>query len=1014
LSSGKAVAGTVGDGSAPAVLLCDVPSRTCSTAGMGISPAALPFTVFQQSGVPGNPLLGAFGGNTSAAYFLSNDGGATWNRVTTLPTYTFYKPTFATSGTTTFAATDHGLMKSTDGGATFSVITVVPGNPNTIFTGVAASGSDVYAAPNFGAKIFHSPDGGNTWAPTGQANLNLTGSVWVYGIAVTPNAVWAATNQGVMRSGDKGATWQSYNAGLSNLNIAKVVASGGGTSNAYAAPASPAAYPNGGTIPWGESNAVFRSADNGATWQPGPGSANAPNVGLAGATFYDVAALPGTSTILATGMFGVYRSTDGGQTWPTAKPTLVASLAVSGATAYGLGVTYSAPLGNAGTLYRSTDAGVTWTQVGSPFAVTGLPQHPPNSGSLVVNGSTFAVAVGAGVYRSTDGGNTWTAGAKIPGAAPPQIARLAFASNMLWAADRTGGLWRSGDAGGTWTASGGGIPASSSVNDVLQVGAQLLVASSAGVYASSDNGSTFEILRDDLAGLNATALVVTGPNLVVGTAGKGIVTVALQATVKRLVPIVLDVNGAAHYTSDLSLANRGTTDAPVTLLYTSSLGSGTGTVNDTVRAGSQLHVPDVIAYLRNKGLAIPADGSAQAGTLLVSFSSLSDPTAAAAVARTTAATLAPQPVGAAGLAYSAVDPANGSTGSVTVYGLRSNSTDRSNLAVYNTSSDPVTYSVMLFSGDGSGNSSPIAAQDALPPWGWKQYNRVLDGPGYANGWAVVARTSTTGTLGSYGVVNDNATNDGSFVEEAPEGAHLPYLNVPVLVETSAFLSELILTNASASPGTFTLTYTEGLSPASGPGGRGNLVLPPHTQRIIPNAIAYLRTLGVGVGAAGGSYAGSLNIEVSGAAPGLIYAGARTGSQSPAGGQFGLFTPAAFPGTEATAVSYVYGLRADADDRSNVAAANIATDPDAGPVTLLVEAFDGDAGGALKGSATLTLAPGEWGQLGGFLADKGVSNGWVRVTRTSGTAPWIAYGVVNDGGQPGQRTGDGAYVPMTVP
>ncbi len=30
---------------------------------------------------------------------------------------------------------------------------------------------------------------------------------------------------------------------------------------------------------------------------------------------------------------------------------------------------------------------------------------------------------------------------------------------------------------------------------------------------------------------------------------------------------------------------------------------------------------------------------------------------------------------------------------------------------------------------------------------------------------------------------------------------------------------------------------------------------------------------------------------------------------------------------------------------------------------------------------------------------------------SGTAPWIAYGVINDGANPGERTGDGAYVPM---
>ncbi len=42
-----------------------------------------------------------------------------------------------------------------------------------------------------------------------------------------------------------------------------------------------------------------------------------------------------------------------------------------------------------------------------------------------------------------------------------------------------------------------------------------------------------------------------------------------------------------------------------------------------------------------------------------------------------------------------------------------------------------------------------------------------------------------------------------------------------------------------------------------------------------------------------------------------------------------------------------------------------------------------------------------------------ANGWVRVRRLSGTAPWVAYAVVNDGAGPGERTGDGAYVPMVA-
>jgi hypothetical protein len=40
---------------------------------------------------------------------------------------------------------------------------------------------------------------------------------------------------------------------------------------------------------------------------------------------------------------------------------------------------------------------------------------------------------------------------------------------------------------------------------------------------------------------------------------------------------------------------------------------------------------------------------------------------------------------------------------------------------------------------------------------------------------------------------------------------------------------------------------------------------------------------------------------------------------------------------------------------------------------------------------------------------GASQGFVKVRRTSGTNPFIAYAVVNDGALPGQRSGDGAFL-----
>ena len=90
--------------------------------------------------------------------------------------------------------------------------------------------------------------------------------------------------------------------------------------------------------------------------------------------------------------------------------------------------------------------------------------------------------------------------------------------------------------------------------------------------------------------------------------------------------------------------------------------------------------------------------------------------------------------------------------------------------------------------------------------------------GISKGWAIVERTSTSGSFGAYGVINDNTTNDGSFVLPAGGSPSASTLTLPVLVETPAFRSELILANKGAAATAFALIYVESISPSSGAGG----------------------------------------------------------------------------------------------------------------------------------------------------------------------------------------------------
>ena len=42
--------------------------------------------------------------------------------------------------------------------------------------------------------------------------------------------------------------------------------------------------------------------------------------------------------------------------------------------------------------------------------------------------------------------------------------------------------------------------------------------------------------------------------------------------------------------------------------------------------------------------------------------------------------------------------------------------------------------------------------------------------------------------------------------------------------------------------------------------------------------------------------------------------------------------------------------------------------------------------------------------------KAISQGYVQIRKTLGNNPFVTYGVINDGGRRGERSGDGAYLP----
>lgn len=481
------------------------------------------------------------------------------------------------------------------------------------------------------------------------------------------------------------------------------------------------------------------------------------------------------------------------------------------------------------------------------------------------------------------------------------------------------------------------------------------------------------------------------------------------------VPIVLSATGSnnSFFSSQLVLTNRGGMNASVEFNYTAAFGGGSGTAFDSLPARKQLTISDAIAYLRSKGIPIPASGN-RGGTLEVTFSGISS-SSDAAVAVSTMATSAE---GHAGLAYQGIPTAMALTGPSYLCGLRQDSKDRSNVALQNVatrlSEGQIVLRLTVYSGDPSTPFTHVLPDVRLSPGGFKQISQILKSNGISltNGYVRVQRVSGTAPYYAYGIINDQVNSDGSFVPPVPEDllAGRTGLTLPVVVETSAYSTELILANWSASQKTLRFTYVAEAIQAPGSTASFSVTLKPGEQSIVPNFLQVLRERRIaGVESVGPAYMGALFATVVGGDGRGIFMGARTSTPG-GGGRYGLFYVATPYGMASTTGTWVFGLRQDAISRTNLALVNTG-ETDGTPDIFNIELFDGDTGLKVNTIEGVTLKSKGWMQIGTILAHyaRGTTQGYARVTRTGGSNPFIAYAVINDGSRPGERTGDGAFV-----
>ena len=480
------------------------------------------------------------------------------------------------------------------------------------------------------------------------------------------------------------------------------------------------------------------------------------------------------------------------------------------------------------------------------------------------------------------------------------------------------------------------------------------------------------------------------------------------------VPVILSSAGRnqSFFTSELTLTNRGEQEAKLDYLYTAHIGGGSGSTSEVLASGRQKIETDALAYLIGLGVPIPETGN-RIGTLRVDVPLGSE---VEAVVRTTTVV----PDGRAGLAYLGVAEEEGFEEAVYLCGLRQNAQDRSNVAFQNMGAPEegaITVRTTVYSGAVSDTSPQVLEDVKLEPGGFHQYSGLLGRlesvEGNRQGYVKVERVEGRAPFYAYGVINDQANSDGSFVfpvtASSLEGRAGQTL--PVVVETSEFTSELTVTNFSEEPRRLAFQFVSEQIQGDDKTASFSMKLEAGQQEIIAEVVEALRREGVaGLGTSRGFYAGPLFVEAEDGDMSGIVIGARTGSEG-GGGSYSVFYNAVPFGEAFSREAWVEGLQQDEENRSNLALVNTG-EVDGSDSVFRLEIYDGETGLLVQTVVTRPILARRWHQINGILGSYApeTRQGYIRIEKVSGENPFLAYGVVNDGGAPGERSGDGAYLP----
>lgn len=309
-------------------------------------------------------------GNTS---FTTTDGGFTWERVMPL-SYSYRNQGICAlpDGRVWIAGSHTMAAYSVDFGMTYS--DQVPGNKNTI-TSLAFTDMQHGWATGMNGTVLRTSAAGSSWE---EASLPDGGQVSA-GIAFSPEEFWACNGNQLVYTTDGGQSWAAFEG----------VVAGNSTYTDMVAV-------KGAVFASNYNGKVYRTTDNGASWEELPTMHNGFLFGLSFPTPEVGYAVGQDSTVLKTA--------DGGDSWE--RLDIPTSYNLDKAYFFDADNGWVAAAANIPEIFRTEDGGNSWEVVSLPFSGFWKEAYfsSPSTGYIV--GGTASVGR---VLRTTDGGDTWEA-----------------------------------------------------------------------------------------------------------------------------------------------------------------------------------------------------------------------------------------------------------------------------------------------------------------------------------------------------------------------------------------------------------------------------------------------------------------------------------------------------------------------------------------------------------------------------------------------------------------------------